>query len=442
MTHWEYAGAAFGLDPSAEYETPTAVDLPLPQPGETLAVIGSSGAGKTLALRKLCETHGAIELPRLRGEDLDTPLLELFDPALRSELVLRNLARVGLADGRLWQLKARCLSAGECRRLQLALAMCVESKRQGSAATDPRLLVIDEFDAHLDSTTARVIACNLRRAVERDRLRMVVSTHRPETLADLQPARVIRIDHGELSELDLPAPADFTDEVTFTRGTVRDYARFAHWHYLGPGRPGPTSDVFLAMHEGRAVGIAMFGYPHLLLSTRGIALPEYAPRRIREGGAGGLNANVRLLQRVVIEPRFRGVGVARALIRNGLSRISVPVVECVAQMGAFSDFLLGAGFERVCDLRPPASVRNLNDFLARHGLGRQELLDDTLRGRLSPEAASELDRRVAAVVRTRIQTGFGSRRGTHELPPAALRKALIRIGARPGYFLWKQDATA
>lgn len=431
MTHMEYAARAFGLDPGESYETPNAVKLPLPEAGETLAIIGPSGAGKTLALRRLIAEQVAIELPELRCEDFETPVLELFDAALPSELVLRTLARVGLADGRLWQLRTRCLSAGECRRLQLALALCREA----------RTLVIDEYDAHLDATTARIIATNLRRTVQRDGLRLVVSTHRPETLADLQPARVIRIDEGAAHELEPPAPRDLADEIEFVRGGVRDYARFAHWHYLGPGRPGPTSDVFLAMHEGRAVGIAMFGFPHLLLSARNIALPEYAPKRIRETGAGGLNSNVRLLQRVVVEPRYRGVGVARALIRHGLANIAQPIVECVAQMGAFSDFLLGAGFTHVCDVRPPASVRNLNEFLARHDIATAELLDPALRERLSPEVAARLDRHVVAVARTRIQTGFGSRRGTDQLPPGALRKALSRVGAAPGYFLWRRHAT-
>ena len=431
MSHADYAARTFGLDPDRELEPPPVPDLPLPDPGESLAVIGPSGAGKTLALNRLIESHAGCALPELRCEDLDTPVLELFDPALDSERVLRNLARVGLADGRLWQLKAGCLSAGECRRLQLALSLCVE----------PDALIIDEFDAHLDATTARIIACNLRRVVQREQLRLVVSTHRPETLADLQPANVIRIHHGCPEQVEAPAPTEVADEVRFTRGTVRDYARFAPWHYLGPGRPGPTSDVFLAMHEGRAVGITMFGYPHLLLSARNNALPQYSPRRIRKEGAGGLNANLRLLQRVVVEPRYRGIGVARKLIRHGLQHIHAPIVECVAQMGAFSDFLLGAGFEHVCDVRPPASVHNLNEFLKQQGVTPHELLTTDWREQLAPELRSRLNKLIAAVARTRIQTGFGSRRGKRELPPGALRKALTRVGARPGYFIWRRHAT-
>lgn len=431
MTHMDYAASAFGIDPEAEYATPAPVQLPPPGPGESLAVVGPSGAGKTLALRRMVREHDALELPELRCDELDTPVLDLFDPKLPGEVVLRNLARVGLADGRLWQLKTHNLSAGEYRRLQLALGLCKE----------PGLLVIDEFDAHLDETTARVIARNLRRVVQRDGLRLVVSTHRPETLSDLQPSRVIQIDGGEACEAAATQRAELADEVTFIRGKVRDYSRFAHWHYLGAGRPGPTSDVFLAMYEGRAIGIAMFGYPHLLLSARNVALPEYAPKRIRETGAAGLNANVRLLQRVVVEPRFRGIGVARALIRHGLKNIEAAVVECVAQMGAFSDFLLGAGFCRVCDVHPPASVRNLNGFLAKHGIRQCELLAPDLPARLATEVAARLRRHIAAVARTRIQTGFGSRRRTDQLPPSALRKALARVGAKPGYFVWRRDAS-
>ncbi|MBZ0137296.1 MAG: hypothetical protein K8I27_13095 [Planctomycetes bacterium] len=430
MSHLDYAARTFGLDPRAIVHPPQAVSLPLPEPGETLAVIGPSGAGKTLALRACMNAHNGLELPTLSDEQLDSPVLALFGTQLPGERVLRNLARMGLADGRLWRMRARDLSAGEYRRLQLALALVAESPS--------RLLMIDELDAHLDAVTARVIARNLCRMVRRSALRLVVSTHRPEILPDLQPARVLRIDDGIASDLPAPPPLEIADEIEFARGRVRDYARFATWHYLGGGRPGPTSDVFLALHERRAIGIAMFGYPHLLLGARNTALPEFAPGRIRAGGAGGLNANVRLLQRVVIEPRFRGIGAASRLIRYGLENISAPIVECVAQMGAFSDFLLAAGFVRAGEVKAPPSVRGLRAFLRRHGIGHEALLREDLSDRLAPELVAELERHIRNVVRTRIQTGFGSRRKGGGLPDGAARKALARVGATPGYFLWRR----
>ncbi|MCB9895878.1 MAG: hypothetical protein H6839_15635 [Planctomycetes bacterium] len=431
MSHIDYASRTFGFDPQRP-QRPKPARLPLPEQGEILVVTGPSGAGKSLALSALA-SPGSREITHLRSEDLATPVLDLFDPGSPSEEVLRTLARVGLADGRLWRMHAGDLSAGECRRLELALAIC--------GAGPGTLLVADEFDAHLDATSARVLAQNLRGIAVRRKLRVAASTHREEVLPLLAPSRLFAIASGKAAELPPPEPADLGDAIEIVAGRVRDYDAFAHWHYMGPGRPGPSSDVWLAKYEGEPVGIAMFGYPHLLLGARAKALPRYSPARIRSDGARGLNADVRLLQRVVVDPRFRGIGVSRRLIRHGLEHAGVPHVECVAQMGAFSDFLLAAGFRRVCEVPPPKAARRLSDFCRVQGISPQALLDGNARRLLLaylPEPASAtLQRLLDKLVQSRIETGNGWRRGHSGADrEPLLRKALARLCACPAYFLW------
>ncbi len=438
MSILDYAARTFGLQPAAP-PCPSPAPLPLPAHGECLVLLGPSGAGKTLALNALLRaTPGAREVKALTRAQLARPVLALFEPAMPPELVLRTLARVGLADGRLWGLRAGQLSAGERRRLELALALCGLSS--GS------LLVADEFDSHLDATTARVLARNLRRAAHGAGLRLALSTHRPETLPQLEPTRVMEIDNGLAHELPAPACARLLDEIEIVQGRARDYARFAHWHYLGPGRPGPTCLALLARHGGRDIGIALFGWPHLLLAVRARALPEHAPSRIKAEGAAALNRDVRMLQRVVVEPRWRGAGVSRLLIRAGLERLGVPRVECVAQMGAFSDFLLAAGFRHAGEVAPPATVRRLDEFLRRHGIAPAALIEPVSRAAcleaLPAREARRLQSLLNQLLRTRIETGFGSRRGRAGFDTEAmLRKAISRLGARPGYFLWSGEDT-
>src|SRR6185436_5212216 len=104
--------------------------------------------------------------------------------------------------------------------------------RAVAGAAPGALLIADEFDNHLDFDTARAIAENLRRLAQTLKLRVVVSTHRPELLPWLDPARVLRIDDG-LHEIPVPERRRIADELTFEPGRLADWARFARWHYLG-----------------------------------------------------------------------------------------------------------------------------------------------------------------------------------------------------------------
>lgn len=423
--HAAFAARAFGIcmEPPPK---PQPLALPTPGPGETLAIIGPSGAGKTLALNAL----GGTPLPKLREAELDSPLLALFPSSMPSESVLRSLARAGLADGRLWRMRARQLSAGERQRIRFALAL---------AGGADGLLVADEFDAHLDELTACALAQTLRRL----KLCLALSTHNPATLPYLAPDRLFRIDGG-LQELTPPAALDLGDELEIVPGRAGDWQRFKQWHYLGPGRPGPSCAVWVARVRGRKAGIVMFGYPHLLLAARREALPaRFHAAHVREHGAAALNSEVRLLQRVVVDPRLRGSGIAVRLIEHGLRELGVPYVECIAQMGAFSGFLERAGFRDICALEPSRQARALLRFLKRRDIPTAALQDAPARERLlaalPANDAQALRKHLRALAESRVNTGHGGARQAREIPATALQKALARLGATPRYYLWRGD---
>jgi GNAT superfamily N-acetyltransferase len=318
--------------------------------------------------------------------------------------------------------------------LRIALALCELAPGQ--------LLIADEFDAHLDELTACAIAQTLRRL----QLRLAVSTHNPATLPYLAPATLIEIDGGA-RELSPPAPRDLADDLEIVPGRALDWRRFKHWHYLGESRPGPTCAVWLARLRGRECGIVMFGYPHLYLSARARALPErFTVAGVRTTGASALNSEVRLLQRVVVDPRLRGLGIATRLIEHGLQALDVPYVECIAQMGAFSDFLLRAGFQRVCAMAPPPQARALLRFCERRDIPPRALADPVARDAILealPDADRvALQRHLNALAVSRVNTGHGSLRRRGDVGEPALHAALARLGARPEYFLWTRPCNS
>ncbi|MBK9974098.1 MAG: hypothetical protein IPP14_04915 [Planctomycetes bacterium] len=419
------AARQFGLR-AHPLHAPPAQCLPLPAPGTITALLGDSGAGKSRALVAMALANPPA---RTLTAPPDLPVPQLFD-GLAPQDALRTLAACGLADGRLWALRSSQLSAGEQQRLALALALC--------GAPPGTLLLADEWDCHLDADSARALAENLHRLARARQLRVVVTTHNPQRLPWLAPARVFRL-AGRLQPVPVPAPRHLADELTFTPGRLSDWAQFAPWHYLGTGRPGPTAAVWLARLHGQAVGLALFAFPLLLLGARRGVLPASCEtRQVLQQGATELNRQVRALSRIVVDPRLRGCGVAGRLLRFALPRLEVPFVECLAQMGEYSGFLHGAGFERAGTVAPPRAVLALRQFLATRNLDAQALLDPAARAQACADCPG-LSAKLSALLKSRIETGHGSlRRGSGGDADAALTSALSRLHAAPAYFLWRR----
>lgn len=412
------AGAALALPPPA--------GLDCPRPGEIHALVGPSGCGKTRALRALARRCPDAHLVRpCNTRQAARPVADLFD-GVDGAAAFDALAACGLADGRLWATRVRDLSEGERARLWLAVAM----------GRGHRLLLADEFDGRLDWLGACALAENLARIVSQRGIALLVTTHRPEVLAHLGPSRVLQLGDG-LAELAPPAPARLCAGLAISPGTLADWAHFARWHYLGHGRPGPVAAVYVAWLDGRRAGIAVYGFPHLLLSARRHALPAPAhARNVLAHGAGWLNANVRLLSRVVVDPQLRGCGVAADLLRRTLPLLGVPFVECLAQMGRHSSFLRAAGLSHMGAVRPPAAAARLVALAQRLGVDTQELADPLRREQLLAQHPA-LRAPVRALAVSRIESGHGSLRRRGADAGGLVSRALARLHARPAYFVWR-----
>lgn len=443
MSHLSFARRQFGMGPAAAPSAPAP--LPLPAPGSIMAVVGASGAGKSRALERLAQSTGAHLCRSLTRQQLACPVLSLFPACMAGGAVLRVLAQCGLADATIWMRRAGTLSAGERRRLELALTLSRRSRgdRFGAPAMqiqNVQPIILDEFDAHLDGETALCLAASLARLGTAHRLQLVVSTHRPECLGALNAKRVFELDAGHARELPAPQSRDLLEEISIERGSLADYARFARWHYLGSRRPGPVSDVFVARFQGRAIAVATFGPTHLFLSPRNAALPKFSSVVVNRNGAKALNAHVRLLQRMVVEPRFRALGVASRLLKAALPQLGVRYVECLAEMGQFCGFLERVGFERKDRCKLSREAARLSQTLMRLGVRVESLLNPRNRravlARLTCEDREKIERQLIGLCRSRIETGAGRLRGRRVAPEALLQRALLRLHCQPEYFLW------
>ena len=212
-----FDGVSFAY-PARDVEVLRGIDLVIP-PGEMLAIVGSSGGGKSTLLSLLVRledpTSGRIlvgdhelglldaaawrrrtalvpQRPTLfRGTVADN--IRLGDPSADDERVRDAAARAG-ADPFVARLAAgyetivgdggRQLSTGQRRRLALARAFL----------RDAPLVVLDEPTADLDAASAEIVAD----AIERLRVgrTVVLVAHRPE-LAKLAD-RIVRLEGGRV----------------------------------------------------------------------------------------------------------------------------------------------------------------------------------------------------------------------------------------------------
>jgi ATP-binding cassette, subfamily B, bacterial len=205
--------------PGADREVLRGVDLTV-RPGETMALVGATGSGKTTLTGLVARLHdvtgGAVlldgvDVRRLRLADLRTAVATAFeDPVLISASVRENVLlgspgfsdeqvwealRIASADGFVaalpWGLDTRIgeqgmsLSGGQRQRLALARAV----------VGHPPVLVLDDPLSALDVHTEAEVEAALRRVL--GGVTALVVAHRPSTvqLAD----RVALLDGGRVT---------------------------------------------------------------------------------------------------------------------------------------------------------------------------------------------------------------------------------------------------
>ena len=191
------------------------------EPGETIALVGASGAGKStiasLVPRLFDPDHGAV---RIGGADLRevsaaslresvgmvTQDGHLFHETIRANL---TLARPGATDGQIWEALTQAhlahiiaelphgldtiagergyrLSGGERQRLTIARVLLAQ----------PQVVILDEATAHLDSSSEAEVQAALSRALS-GRTAIIIA-HRLATIRSAD--RILVIDHGRIIE--------------------------------------------------------------------------------------------------------------------------------------------------------------------------------------------------------------------------------------------------
>jgi ABC-type dipeptide/oligopeptide/nickel transport system ATPase subunit len=312
---------------------------------------GPSGAGKSTLLREAASALSERGVRVVRLDDVrlrERPSVDLLGDSVDG--ALRALARVGLGQADCFLRRPSELSDGQRWRLRLAVALESLVNSDG-----PSALIIDECCALLDPGSALAACATLRRAVERaPDLRVMCASADPRLIEALRPDALVRVEPtGVCVEHRKVRGKDETPSVVVEEGSMRDYALLASTHYR-KARPARPARVLVARlreperggQDCSIVGALVVSFPTLNSAVRECAWPGRYSTRDRSANAWRLNNEVRTLSRAVVDPRFRGLGVAVELVRAYLGEPLTERTEGIGVMPGVSNFLEAAGMTR------------------------------------------------------------------------------------------------
>jgi GNAT superfamily N-acetyltransferase len=170
-------------------------------------------------------------------------------------------------------------------------------------------------------------------------------------------------------------------------GAADALGALACWHYVG-GRPRAVACVLVARCAGLdgPAGVLVVTHATLNGRWREVAWPGWLAGLGPRARAGAINAQLRRIARVIVDPRARGLGVGTELVRAYLREPLTPRTETLAAMAHWSGLFARAGM-RAVDTGPDPGQARVIRALAARGLSAVDLCDPQVRARAAGDEA-------------------------------------------------------
>jgi len=215
--------------------------------------------------------------------------------------------------------------------------------------------VIDEFCSLLDRETAKIVAFNVQKQARREGCSLLTATTHTDILEDLNPSVHILRPNVEKSVCSV------TEKLAVTEGSLEDYHKLSRFHYRGGPLQAPDRIFKLVREDGETVGVIVYSFPYLRCFGRNEVLN--GKLTIRE-----LNRLLRTINRVILHPKYRGIGQGVRLVKETLQKVGVPYVETVAVMARYNPFFEKAGMVKVKEKKPSEDTLRALEELRRLGI--------------------------------------------------------------------------
>jgi ABC-type ATPase with predicted acetyltransferase domain len=343
---------AFGLGID-EAQTFKVLDAELRiAPTDIVYITGDSGSGKSVLLRALRQdlSDEAIDLSEVHIPP-DVPLIETVGATVEEGLEL--LSKVGLNDAFLFLRTYSQLSDGQKYRYRIA--KLIESKKQW--------WLMDEFAACLDRDTAKIIAFNLQKIARQQGKAVIAATTHGDLFEDLSPSVHVHKRFGEEIEIKYFPNNDHSEcslvrEMKVEQGTMKDWQKLSLFHYRGHKTSVPRK-IFRLVRGGELCGVIVYCYPPPACYGRRLVLPRMTMQ--------DMNRQLSTINRVVIHPKYRTVGLGARLIRETLPLAGTLYVELIAVMAKYSPFAEKAGMRKVAIQQSVETVSKISKMLLELG---------------------------------------------------------------------------
>ncbi len=229
-------------------------------------------------------------------------------------------------------------------------------------------------------------------------------------------------------------------KLQIVRGCLDDYKKLAQFHYRD-SRIGPFAAIF-AIRPSKAlgaqlgtntVGVIVYTMPSVGVELRNIATGNLFTGLDKGTRLALINKNIRCISRVVIEPRFRGLGLASRLVRETMPKMGVPLVEAMAVMGLVNPFFEKAGM-KAFTAKMPARCVQLVEAFSLVGIEKDMLI--------SPQKVQQkldhLKQPEAEFIEIQIKHFLQSygRRRYERAGLERTRFVLSKLTLRPVYYIW------
>jgi predicted GNAT family N-acyltransferase len=223
-----------------------------------------------------------------------------------------------------------------------------------------------------------------------------------------------------------------TKKLQIVRGSLDDYGKLERYHYRS-NRLTAYAALFAMRLANETVGVIVYTMPSPGLELRNVAVGNIFTGLDRQTQLALINRNIRCIGRVIIEPRFRGLGLASRLVRQTMPQMNVPIVEALAVMGLVNPFFEKAGMTAYRAPMPARCVQLIEAFSI-VGVEKNMLIDPQKVQRKIDRLKQDKAEFIELQIKHFLQS-YGKRRNM-SAGQERTEFVLSKLTERPLYYIW------